>query len=609
LSLHLPTLFLTSSLTVAFVGLLFLVLGLRGRHAPGLTHFGVAYLLGALAVALIGARGAVPDRLSIDIANALLLGCYGLIWSAVRAFNTRPTPTLLVLAGPLLWLAANQVPAFHASVNARVIMMATLLSAYCFVAAADLARGGLRAVSARWIAVVLLGVLGLVYAVRVPLTLMAPMPERGATLPTSPWFALLTLEALLHFVGLAFALLAMAKERAELLARESLVAARDTAAEANEAKSRFLARMSHELRTPLNSVLGLAQNLAQAPGLTPEQRQQAITLERAGQHLIAVANDVLDLASIEAGKTRLRAKPLALGPLTETCLALIRPKAAEARVRLAHEFGEGVPPVVLADATRLRQVLLNLLSNAVRFSPPGGEVRLRLLRLPGSEVLRFEVLDSGPGIPPERRGDLFQDFSRSEPAQDQEFGSGGLGLAISAALVGAMGGRIGCADRPDGPGSCFWVELLLPEAAAPAEPVAGAPQEREGAARRRVLVVDDLAPNRLVARILLESAGHEVGLASDGAEAVAAVQAGGYDLVLMDIHMPGMDGIEATRRIRAQEGDGPRVRIVALTADTLPEQMHRCRAAGMDGYLLKPLDRATLIAVVAGDTPTLEPSP
>ena len=250
----------------------------------------------------------------------------------------------------------------------------------------------------------------------------------------------------------------------------------------------------------------------------------------------------------------------------------------------------------------------------MKFTPVGGEVRLRL-RAAASGMLRFEVSDTGPGIPPERRAMLFRDFTRLAPSPEQEFGGAGLGLAISAGLTAAMGGRIGCDTGPGGRGSLFWVELPLEEAAEvqtrttarnPAqEPI---PDDTSAAPRRRVLVVDDVTANRLVARVLLEGAGHFVEQAVDGAGAIEAVRKGNVDLVLMDVQMPGMDGLEATRRIRALEGSGRHVPIIALTADALRDQIEQCLAAGMDGHLAKPLDRAALLAAVSRAGAAARPS-
>ncbi|HYZ34579.1 MAG TPA: PAS-domain containing protein, partial [Crenalkalicoccus sp.] len=248
-------------------------------------------------------------------------------------------------------------------------------------------------------------------------------------------------------------------------AMADLAAARDTAAAATEAKSRFLARMSHELRTPLNGVLGLAQALARDPTLPEKARTRARTLEAAGRHLVEVANDVLDLAKVEAGKLELRPAPAALPSLVEGCLTLIQPAASEKRVTLAVEIADDLPPFVLADPTRLRQLLLNLLSNAVKFTPPEGRVELRALRCAAPDAagripVRLEVRDTGPGVPEAARHAVFGDFVQLDRGGIS--GGTGLGLAIAAHIAERMDGRIGCADNdraPGGRGACFWVEL------------------------------------------------------------------------------------------------------------------------------------------------------
>jgi len=394
---------------------------------------------------------------------------------------------------------------------------------------------------------------------------------------------------------------------AQKRAMADLAAARDAAAAATEAKSRFLAHMSHELRTPLNSVLGLAQALAQDPGLTDEQRERAQTLEAAGRHLVAVANDVLDLAKVEAGRLELRLATTALPALLESCIALTEPAAAAKGIRLGSVLDGGLPPLVMADQTRLRQLVLNLLSNAVKFTPVGGQVELRAFPLPGAEasgrpLVRIEVRDNGPGVPAEARSAIFADFVQLD--RGGMLGGAGLGLAIAAHIVERMQGRIGCEDNPaapEGHGALFWVELPLAVAAPQlrsAEPTAPAPA-RTGL---RILVADDVPANLAVARALLESAGHSVDCVSDGAEAVqaAAEAAPGrrYDAILMDLMMPGMDGQEATRRIRALPGAAGRVPILAVTASAFAEDVEACRAAGMDGHLAKPIERDKLIATL-----------
>ncbi|MCO6416863.1 PAS-domain containing protein [Siccirubricoccus sp. KC 17139] len=390
-------------------------------------------------------------------------------------------------------------------------------------------------------------------------------------------------------------------------AMAELAQARDQAAAATEAKSRFLARMSHELRTPLNGVLGLAQALARDPVLTGEQRARARTLEAAGRHLVAVANDVLDLARIEAGRLELRLAPATLGQVLEGCAALIRPAAEEKSVLLRVEIGPGLPTRFETDRTRLQQAILNLLSNAVKFSPAGGTVELeaRPAGPPGADgrvPVRIEVRDRGPGVPEAERGVVFGDFVQLEPGS--RMGGTGLGLAIAAGIVAQMEGRIGCCDNPAGSGALFWFEVPL-RPLAEAEADAG-PKEAEPAPPRRrslaILVADDVPANLAVARALLESAGHRVHCVADGAQALEAVQAGQdgrrFDAVLMDVMMPVMDGLEATRRIRELPGPLGRVPILAITASAFAEDVAACLAAGMDAHQAKPIERDSLLATL-----------
>ncbi len=398
-------------------------------------------------------------------------------------------------------------------------------------------------------------------------------------------------------------------------AMAALSAARDEAAQAAEAKSRFLARMSHELRTPLNGVLGFAQVLLNDARLTTDQRQQVRTLHDAGRHLLQLVNGLLDLSKIEAGRLELAPEATPLQPLLEGCTAFLRPEIERKAIGFALEVEPGLPAAVEADPTRLRQLLLNLLSNAVKFTPAEGRVTLRACRLPHGS-LRFEVEDTGPGVPPEKRHLLFDDFVQLGTLTPEETMGTGLGLAISARLAALMGGRIGCGDGAAG-GALFWVELPLRAAVVNA---AGAPPPPDAtgiasAPRLSILVVDDVKANRDVALAMLEGAGHRVTLAGDAQAGIAALQRQAFDVVLMDIHMPGMDGLEATRRIRALPPPVCAVPVIALTASVQPEQVEACRAAGMDGHLDKPLDRQRLLAVLAGcatnrtDQASREPTP
>jgi signal transduction histidine kinase/CheY-like chemotaxis protein/HPt (histidine-containing phosphotransfer) domain-containing protein len=389
-------------------------------------------------------------------------------------------------------------------------------------------------------------------------------------------------------------------------AMADLAQARDAAAAATEAKSRFLAHMSHELRTPLNGVLGLAQVLARDPDLSGEQRMRAQTLEAAGRHLVAVANDVLDLAKVEAGRLELRTKAVDLAPLLRDCATLARPAAEEKQVTITLELADSLPVAAELDQTRMRQMILNLLSNAVKFTPGGGRVELAAWALgpldPQDNLpVRIEVRDTGPGVPEDHRHVIFGDFVQLDRG---EAGGTGLGLAIAAGIAEQMGGRIGCeanTGSPTGQGAVFWVELPL----RPTATALSAKDAPDAAARRplHVLVADDVPANLSVARALLESAGHSVDCVPDGALAVRAVAEAPadrrFDAVLMDVMMPGMDGLEATRQIRALPGSAARVPILAVTAGAFTEDVAACREAGMDAHLPKPIDRDALVTALA----------
>ena len=378
-------------------------------------------------------------------------------------------------------------------------------------------------------------------------------------------------------------------------AMQDLAAARDAAAAAGEAKSRFLARVSHELRTPLNGVLGFAQVLLQDPRLDPQQREQVKTLHEAGRHLLDLVNGLLDLSKIEAGRLDLAPRPVALRPLLDGCATLLAPEVERKSLTFHLDLDPALPEAAELDPTRMRQLLLNLLSNAVKFTPQGGRVELRLRRLE-DEALRIEVQDTGPGVPADKRHLLFEDFVQLAPQGGGETQGTGLGLAISARLVALMGGRIGC-DEPAGGGALFWVEVPLkpaepPQPEAIAETAAPTPRTDKPL---RILVVDDVAANRQIAQAMLQSAGHVVELAEDGAGALLALSRGTFDAVLMDLQMPGMDGFEATRRIRALDPPACDVPVIALTASALPDQIEATRRAGMDAHLAKPLDRQALL--------------
>jgi signal transduction histidine kinase/DNA-binding response OmpR family regulator len=380
-------------------------------------------------------------------------------------------------------------------------------------------------------------------------------------------------------------------------AMQELATARDAAAAAGEAKSRFLARVSHELRTPLNGVLGFAQVLLHDPRLAPDQREQVKTLHEAGRHLLDLVNGLLDLSKIEAGRLDLAPQAVALRPLLNGCATLLAPEIARKALSFELDLDPALPVAAQLDPTRTRQLLLNLLSNAVKFTPTGGRVGLRV-RATTASVLRIEVVDTGPGVPADKRHLLFEDFVQLAPSGGDGQGTG-LGLAISARLVALMGGSIGC-DEPPGGGALFWVELPLLScelAQDDAAPTTSAKAAMPGPTLD-VLVVDDVLANRQIADAMLRSAGHRVTLAEDGATALLALGRDRFDVVLMDLQMPGMDGFETTRRIRAMTQPACEVPVIALTASVLPDQIEAARRAGMDGHLGKPLDRSALLALL-----------
>ena len=370
---------------------------------------------------------------------------------------------------------------------------------------------------------------------------------------------------------------------------------------ANQAKSDFLAAMSHEIRTPLNSLVGFADLLSESGTLAPEQSRQVELIRSASGALLTVLNDILDFSKIEAGATEIEHRPFDLPALIETCAKLTGAAAHAKQLEIRVRTSPDLPPTLMGDDARLRQVLLNLLNNAVKFTA-AGFVELAVETLPQADerraLIRFSVTDTGPGIPKAKQGRLFQRFSQIDSSISRTFGGTGLGLAISRGLVERMGGEIGV-DSDDRAGATFWFTLALQRS--PASVQADAARlvaARAPAKTGRVLVVEDVAVNQELARAVLEAAGHRVDVVGDGADAVSAVQAQTYDLVLMDVQMPGMDGMTATRRIRALDHPSRHLPIVAMTASVFPEQVRQFRRAGMNDHVAKPFKRPDLYAVV-----------
>ena len=374
--------------------------------------------------------------------------------------------------------------------------------------------------------------------------------------------------------------------------REAILAA-EAAEHASRMKSEFLAVMSHEIRTPLNGVLGMLEYLMSGR-LSHQQRGCVGTALKSGKTLLGIINDILDFSKVEAGKLELEQVDFSLRRTVGDAVEMVAFQANEKGLAIEFDMAAEVPDILRGDPTRIRQVLVNYLANAIKFTP-AGKVSIRILLMDESDshaTVRLEVQDTGIGIAARKQKTLFEPFAQADASTTRQYGGTGLGLAISRKLAELMGGEVGVSSEP-GRGSTFWLSVRLPQGSQPALPQPEKPNALERF-EGRVLLCDDEPVNQLVAQLHLEALGASVDVVDRGDAAVAASQRTRYDLVLLDMQMPDMDGIEACHRIRAGQGEHAAPPIVIWTASMLALDPQHFKEAGADDVLAKPFEPDTL---------------
>jgi signal transduction histidine kinase/ActR/RegA family two-component response regulator len=589
--------FSSATVLIGFTATL-LVLWSSDRSRRELICFAFAFALLSAGFLFGPMRDVLPEPVALFAGNtSISLGLLA-VWRGCRHIAGKaPLPAaelaaFAVLTGLLYWFTF-----VHLDTKARILTGSLVVVAVCGVSFVDLySNTALRRLRSTRLLLGCLGVAFLLFLIRSAVTVNQPPIADYMHPPAAVVVGLVLTLAIYISMALGVCWLTFERMSLELTLRNAaLEESRLAEREANRAKSAFLANMSHEIRTPMNGIIGCTEVLLDMTP-TPEQLPYLTMLRDAEGLLLAIINDILDFSKLETANITLESAPVELAKAIEGTAALLRNQADEKGLTLTTAIDPALPAWLMGDPTRLRQILLNLVGNAVKFTRKGRvSVSAERLALAEGALIRFAVSDTGIGIALDRRHLLFRDFSQVH--ETTSFGGTGLGLAICKRLVEAMGGEIGF-DSEVGRGSRFWFTLPLAE---PETPAAAASSETapDAAPGVRILVAEDVQVNQVIIERLLSRAGHHVTLVEDGAAALAAVKAQPFDLVLMDMRMPVMDGVSATEAIRRLPGRERDIPIVGLTANATPEDAARCREAGMNDYLIKPVDRPTLLDMVA----------
>ncbi|UBM61871.1 response regulator [Candidatus Sulfidibacterium hydrothermale] len=387
---------------------------------------------------------------------------------------------------------------------------------------------------------------------------------------------------------------------------EELIKAKRAAESAAEAKAIFLANMSHELRTPMNGIIGMVDILKRTP-LTDAQREYLSIIESSGENLLTIINDILDLSKIEAGHMELENIPFSLKEELTRVMNILQVIADKKKLPLVLKIADGVPPYVSGDPVRLKQIIINLVNNAIKFTDKGSvTVSVEKKGVEDGKVqLLFKVMDTGIGISPEGQKKLFQSFSQVDKSTTRKYGGTGLGLMISKNLTHMMGGEIGV-ESVEGVGSTFWFYVYLDVSDEESYKKQNETEQQSDLTKKRIqlklhiLLAEDNKINQKVATLNLNNLGHDVDVANNGKEAVEMFKNGNYDIIFMDVHMPEMDGVEACKKIREIEKKENRIKkipIIAMTANTSEDERKKYLEAGMDGYVAKPFKQKELIEI------------